>query len=232
MLFPTTLKEVKQIVIDAKGIECEKPNNMHILVHDGIFHSDDALCIALILEAREMAYSAIGLVYVGGVSIHRSRKVEEFVNKFKNVLYLVADVGGGKYDHHNRDRECYPNGVMYSAVGKILRDIPEEIISKDLKEELLIEGLYGVQTQDNGQKDLTSKFPNPFNFVYQFNANWTEKLYGEEQDEAFDKVVKMCQKVLHRMIENCSAKIYGKEIVKDTINDTGEKNVSLNCQNL
>lgn len=185
-------------------------DTIHVMVHDGVFHADDVVSVALIKICIRM----LSAVYPCEIEVTRSRKTEAFLEKNQDHLYLVLDVGGGKYDHHNKDRETYPNGVMYSAVGKILRDIPDSLISKELKEELLINGLYGVQAQDNGQKDLAKDFQNPFTFVHQFNANWTENLYGEEQNAAFDKAVEMAKTVLERLFKNCKAKIDGEHIVK------------------
>ena len=210
-------------LIDTSTVPSHEPMTIRVLVHDGVFHADDVVSVALIKICAERMDAVIDIPYpFKKIEVIRSRKVDDFIKENEGYLYLVTDVGGGKYDHHNKERETYPNGVMYSAVGKILRDISNELISEKLKEELLINGLYGVQAQDNGQKNLTKEFQNPFNFVHQLNANWTENLVGQEQDAAFDRAVEMAETVLKRLFQNCEAKILGEEKVKEAIQVSGD----------
>ena len=70
--------------------------------HDGKMHWDDVISAVLIKKTAE--YYNKDVV----VSFHRSRNVEAFLNDhpdsiFLRTLCIMADLGGGKYDHHGTD---------------------------------------------------------------------------------------------------------------------------------
>ena len=78
-----------------------------IYIHGGIFHSDDVMCVALARIANPQ------------VKFQRVFKAPTEVEE----VVIVADIGGGKYDHHQIDAEVRPNGEKYAACGLLLRDI-------------------------------------------------------------------------------------------------------------
>ena len=108
-------------------------------------HWDDVISAVLIKRTAE--YYNKDVV----VSFHRSRNVEAFLNDHPDSI--VADLGGGKYDHHGTDTiEFYANGIQYAACGiQILRDVPEEVISERSQGRTPQECLYYVQQSDNGK---------------------------------------------------------------------------------
>ena len=134
-----------------------------MLVHNGKMHWDDVISAVLIKKTAE--YYNKDVV----VSFHRSRNVEKFLEDYPDGI--VADLGGGKYDHHGTDTiEFYTNGIQYAACGKILRDVPEEVISEEIKEELLKDCLYYVQQSDNG-KEAMIKYSNDYRLLQKLGAD-------------------------------------------------------------
>lgn len=120
-------------------------NAIYVLVHNGKMHWDDVLAAVFIKKTAEHYNSNVA------VKIVRDRNVEKFLNIYPNGI--VTDLGGGQYDHHGMEAvEFYPNGIQYSALGKILRDVPEEVVSKELKEEFLSDCGYYIQASDNGKE--------------------------------------------------------------------------------
>lgn len=133
------------------------------LFHNGKMHWDDVISAVFIKKTAE--YYNKDVV----VNFHRSRNVEAFLEKHPNGI--VADLGGGQYDHHGTDAiEYYSNGIQYAACGKVLRDVPNEVISEEIKEELLKDCLYYVQQSDNG-KEAMIKYSNDYRFLQKLGAD-------------------------------------------------------------
>lgn len=134
-----------------------------MLVHNGKMHLDDVISVVLVKKTIKHFNKDVE------VRIHRSRNVEAFLEKYPNGI--VADLGGGKYDHHGTDTiEFYANGIQYAACGKIMRDVPEEVISEEIKEELLKDCLYYVQQSDNG-KEAMIKYSNDYRLLQKLGAD-------------------------------------------------------------
>lgn len=134
-----------------------------VLVHNGKMHWDDVVSVVLIKKVIDHFNKEVE------VKIHRSRDVEAFLEKYPNGI--VADLGGGRYDHHGKDSiEFYPCGIQYAACGKILRDVPEEVIPEEIKEELLKDALYFVQASDNG-KEANIHYSNDYRLLSKLGAD-------------------------------------------------------------
>lgn len=82
-------------------------------IHNGTFHADDVFCVALIQS-----------IY-GEIEVIRTRD--------ENILGqcdLVADVGNGKYDHHDVDKELRENGIPYCGFGLLWKDYGIKYLQK------------------------------------------------------------------------------------------------------
>ncbi len=84
----------------------------YIVVHDGIFHCDDVLVVAILQLARIF----LGLPLL---EVIRTSKVQSDWT-YENG-YLVADVGLGEFDHHfsEEDKPKRANGNPYAAAGLV-----------------------------------------------------------------------------------------------------------------
>lgn len=172
-----------------------KPTNARditVAVHNGVFHADDVICVAL-----------LQLVYgIEHVSIIRTRDE----SMLQNADY-VLDVGGRDqftefqgsiwFDHHEPEnqKKKHENGVYYAACGKLavwLR-FPHSLFDR---------ALYAVEAQDNGQKELSLQFPNPFSFINTLNVEWDKNLYGQEQDQRFEEAVDMARVILKNILDS------------------------------
>ena len=93
------------------GIQC-------IIVHNGTYHLDDVLCIAL-----------IQLCSYRGVEIFRTNNPSSL---HTSKLTITCDVGGGVFDHHQSDASTRPDGTKYSAFGLLWREFGRTIIQNGL----------------------------------------------------------------------------------------------------
>ena len=152
-----TVEEMIKIVVN-------KEDPIYILVHNGKMHWDEVVSAVLLIRTARYYNPNVA------ITIIRDRNVEKFLNEHPNNG-IVADLGGGQYDHHGTDTiEFYENGIQYAACGKILRDVPEEVISEEIKEELLKDCLYYVQQSDNGKEEMI-KYSNDYRLLQKLGAD-------------------------------------------------------------
>ena len=176
-------------------------NATKVAVHDGVFHADDALCVALLETVLGRKCDMI-----------RSRKENEL-----KEADIICDVGHGEFDHHQEDSEMYQNGIKMAACGKVARALCDAgYITKDELEKLKIKALYAVEALDNGQKD-TESYPNPFTFVSIMNNVGPDGIYGATQDARFAQVVDMAKIVLEQIFAISREEIENVSLLKDYI---------------
>ena len=104
-----------------------------VAIHDGVFHADDILCVALI-DVIAKKNENLELVI-------RSRD-----NKLIEKADIACDIGFGEFDHHQDVKEFYENGIMYAACGKIARALAADPEITDFGQEelerLLLKAFY------------------------------------------------------------------------------------------
>lgn len=85
-----------------------------ICVHDGVFHADDVYASALM----EIYAQENGLKF----EAYRLDRHEPIpTDKNSLVETIVADMGGGEFDHHQPNAEFRPTGEKYAAFGLLWR---------------------------------------------------------------------------------------------------------------
>ena len=178
-----------------------------VAVHDGVFHADDILSVALI-----------------NVIAKKNNLVEVIRTRDNDLIEkadIACDVGLGDFDHHQDAKEFYENGIMYASCGKVARALAADPEITDFGQEeldmLLVKALYAVQAFDNGQ-DGVPNYSNPFTFVGSFNTlNSNGGVYSTAQDEAFDECLGMAEIVLANILAQIKEEISDCNIVKDAI---------------
>lgn len=163
-----------------------------MIVHDGKMHADDILSVALVKYCNP------------DVQIMRTRNIPD------NFSGLVADVGNGRYDHHELDKprinaeteEQYinENGKLeyYAAFGLLAKDLLPGII--DYKGYYTIDHQY-IRSLDDADNNGT--FNDFASMLELFNPNWNS---DETEDENFLKAVSIAEIFIKRLINKEKAK--------------------------
>lgn len=153
-----------------------------IIVHGGIFHLDDVLCVAM---AR----------YVNP-SIEVERSLERTFEPENGVL--VADVGGGEFDHHQPDAALRPDGKKHAACGLMFKAFWREILDSELFYDSFRDTyIIPAEDADNGYAG------NPLSsFVSGMNPEWDEEV---SLDGRFMEAVEFALTIIRQAVEHCKA---------------------------
>lgn len=173
--------------------------NLHIdkvkkaFTHGGIFHADDVFSAAL-LQILNPA-----------IVIERGNQVPE------NYDGLVFDIGKGRYDHHQQDREIRENGIPYAAFGLLWRDLGELLLEKEDVQQFDEDFVQPLDQSDNtGEKNMLAQC------VADYNPMWNEKAEG---NEAFERAVTFAKSILENRMKSVRARREAFDKVRDMITD-------------
>lgn len=185
--------------------------------HDEEIHGDEVTAKVVIDEALET------------VIAREDIKIELVRSRNKEVLAtcdLMFDVGGENepYDHHKSIREKRLNGIFYSSVGLLWRDLGEEIIKKyaplftDEQVQSAVQRvdeqfILGICAEDNGQKIYQSEHPikTYYQIIYDFNLLYEDKV------EAFQKATELSRIQLKLEIKKAIEYIEVKSILSEKL---------------
>lgn len=143
-----------------------------IIVHAGVFHADDVLCCAM------------ACVINPDVVIERNnnpRPKDIACNGIPGVW--VADVGLGRYDHHQADAKTHEDGSKYAACG-LLYEVWKDTLTEGASPEsiaLFEKMMRYIEIADNGGAMATANF-----IVNSFRPCWDDDFTMED---GFDRAV-------------------------------------------
>lgn len=154
-----------------------------VLTHGGKFHADDVFSTALL----KMVDPTIQV-----------KRVFQVPEGFTGLCY---DIGGGEFDHHQRDAEVRENGVPYAAFGLLWREFGVE---------LLLSGC----TQEQAEREaafLDEKWIQPMDLhdntgcgndiadlIDGFNPGWDS---DRHPDDCFEEAVAFASVILQHKLE-------------------------------
>lgn len=171
---------------------CNIPNT--IIVHAGKFHCDDVMCVAIMKEINP------------SIVIER-RSAGDFLESDR---VLVADVGFGKYDHHQENAKRREDGRKHAACGLVFEDywkclLDDSRFYKSFKKKYIIP----IEDTDNGHER------NPLSyFIDSLNPTWNS---DTDVDVAFREAVEIIRLLIHREVEYFQSICEAKHIIRNAI---------------
>ena len=185
----------KEFSIREASLENANDDIERIVVHGVKFHADDVFCVAM-----------ASLCFPNAEIVRTNTVPEEYKSDAKTI---VADIGGGKYDHHQADAEKRENGERYAACGLLFRDLKNMLFRgvEDYCENFETLFIIPIERADNGGEN------NPLSeAVSSFNPGWdTDKDY----DEAFAEAVDFARGIILREIRRAISEGTAKRIVQE-----------------
>ena len=157
-----------------------------IVVHSGCFHADDVFSVAL---ARIIWGESLQVVRVNSVSNYMTMRNG----------YLVADIGGGDYDHHSAlDKKCRDDyySTPYAAFGLLMKAFykdPYLGLTTEQYESIDSRFVAQIDSADNGaSKNLLSST------IASMNLQWNE---SSDTDARFMEAVNIAKVMLTAWIQ-------------------------------
>ncbi|MEE3392165.1 MAG: MYG1 family protein [Lachnospiraceae bacterium] len=157
--------------------------------HGGKFHADDVFATALLK------------ILFPKIRITRGFEVPK---DFDGIVY---DIGFGKFDHHQADKEIRENGVPYAAFGLLWREFGSGIVGEE--EAKRFDKLF-VQPLD--ESDNTGKYCTMASVIGDFNPGWNEEV---PVDARFWEAEAFAKKILN----NYFKKVKGYEAAENLIRE-------------
>lgn len=177
-----------------KTHEEEKMTNIKkMAVHNGVFHGDEVFGVALI----KGLYPDIEVI--------RTRDEKELA-----TCDLVADVGEGRYDHHQMEKELREDGIPYCAFGLLWRDFGKDYVAKKcphlkvkeqetLAKKVADEFIIQIDAGDNGI--ALNTFESPVTTLSQVISSFMPLAHEAcTVDEAFFEAVQFASYYLSRLV--------------------------------
>jgi uncharacterized UPF0160 family protein len=181
-----------------------------IIVHGGIFHADDVLCVAMMRHINP-SIKAERLFNVDGLD------TDAVVFESDTI---VADIGGGRYDHHQVDGAVRSDGRKRAACGLLFEDLKEKLFPTPASaDNFEREFILPIEDTDNGYEI------NPLSVaVSALNPSWDET---GSVDDAFAKAVDFLQAILEREIANAESSARAEAGIQEALTASDGKLVVL-----
>lgn len=178
------------------------------ITHGGTFHADDVFA-TVILDLYRQA--------VGEDELRVYRADEAPENAPSGVIRY--DIGGGQYDHHQRDGAGYrPNGVPYAACGLIWKSFGMELCRRSINPYYMwrmidAELIQPIDAVDCGEMPRTDYYVQPCTLsgvISAFNPNWDD---NESMDDSFCDAVEFALPMFTKIAERSFSKVAAYEPV-------------------
>jgi len=190
--------------------DMEKRTIDTLVVHTGVFHADDVFCAA----AMKILNPA--------VKIRRITDEENVETNLEEGI-VVADIGMGPFDHHQKDcpnrddgiRHCGASRVWLVFASSVVRRLYPDITEEDC--EFVCRSVYNnmlrtIAALDNGDDAFPKNVYSVINVVEGFRPTWnSKKTYDEGFLEAAECVKVMLENEIHRYAAEASSQEYVRE---------------------
>lgn len=141
--------------------------------HGGMFHADDVFATALLQILSPDIRIVRGFVVPEG---------------FQGIVY---DIGGGQYDHHQKDRRVRENGVPYAAFGLLWEQFGGMLLSEEDSQIFDAEFVQMIDLTDNtGEKNELSRI------ISDYLPTWQEA--EKQMDDCFLEAAGFAKRILER----------------------------------
>ncbi|MBO4831282.1 MAG: MYG1 family protein [Oscillospiraceae bacterium] len=170
-------------------------NTTSIFVHAGIFHADDAFAAALVIAAA-------GRV----IPVERCLSVPKGLPD----SIIIADIGRGKYDHHQDDAKLRADGKKYAACGLLYEELKERLfLTEEAREEFRSHFILPIEDADNGISN------NPLTcYIDDMNPDWDRP---EESDRRFSGAVKLFLNLIEAAQRKEKAALRADHLLSDAL---------------
>ena len=175
--------------------------------HDGVFHSDDVMAAAILMEVAPVT------------TFIRTRDPAELAE-----VGLCFDVAGGQYDHHQLGGNgTRPNGIPYASAGLLWRDYGARVCggNAEIAAEVDRQLIAPIDAHDNGMvlsipAHADVRAPTVSHLISDFNPSWDEP---QDFDRLFFEAVTFAAGILNRAIVRARGVVLARSEVRQAVAD-------------
>ena len=192
----------------------EKIEDAKYITHSGTMHADEVFATAFLS------------LYRGDILIYRQSEVnpEDYPNA------LVYDVGRGKFDHHQIDRQVRENNIPYCSLGLLWKEYGLDFLEKrgveyasEVHQAIDKDFIEGIDAIDNGvfpKVEAPYKIKNICDIIKIFNPS-----YGSGQNEStqFLKAVDVAKSTFEEEVASVTGRVKARNLVEAKIEEAKEK---------
>ena len=178
-------------------------NAKHVVVHGGVCHADDVFFVA----TAKMINPDLETIRVNDPKVAKEYD--------SDPSYIVGDIGGGRWDHHDLTPKVREDGTPYAAFGLLWADVGEHICkSPEIANKIEDWFIKSLDKSDNG--DFSS--PNYISTL----AKQFHPARGETftMDEGFQMAVEFATQILMRSIRSATDVVEAYKLVSDYAEDS------------
>lgn len=180
------------------------------ITHSGKFHVDDIISTIFLSKIKEN-------LILARVPTFESKEVKG---------KIVFDIGGGEFDHHQKNRNGKrKNGIYYSSIGLLWNKFGKEYLKKikvknidKTFEYMDSELIQYIDATDNMQTEFLKNKISP-DFIKLCNPEWNENI---SEDEAFFHALKLADEFWNIYIKHAIAEVEAMQIIFDRMKNCKE----------
>lgn len=162
--------------------------------HGCKFHSDDVFATAFLRILNP------------DIKIERGLQVPD---DFDGIVY---DIGRGRFDHHQQDKEIRKNGCPYAAFGLIWREYGEACVGAEEAARFDESFIQPLDLSDNtGSANVLA------DIIDEFNPIWDE---GDSYDLCFWKAVDFAEQILRNHFKSVAGICRAQKLVRQAMTDS------------
>lgn len=204
------------------------------VTHSGKFHADEVMATAVLQELHEAVYSGEileeelpeilrGKFGNAPLKLCRISAIPEDSNVADKMIY---DVGGGEFDHHQKERNgMRENGIYYASLGLVWRKFGKYLCNgSDWLVQAIDERLIqAIDCGDNGQFPVISNglpILNLDELLGAFNPRWNEDQSFDYQNECFEQAVECAKTIFEQFLKKEKAILEAFPIVEQALEES------------
>ena len=182
-----------------KPLEIEAGETLTVATHGNVFHADEIVAIALL----RIYYKGYNMKVIRSSCINDIKSSNFAINVGRQNKITDSQV---KFDCTKEDNVyILGTGIKHCAATKVAQylNVPELLFEKCL---------FGLAINENNQKDISTKYQNPFNFIKELNEGFDGFYDKEKQEVQFRMAIDMAVVILESLLKRCKLEMSCKQL--------------------
>ena len=182
-----------------KPLEIEAGETLTVATHGNVFHADEIVAIALL----RIHYKGYNMKVIRSSCINDIKSSNFAINVGRQNKITDSQV---RFDCTKEDNVyILGTGIKHCATTKVAQylNVPESLFKKCL---------FGLAIDENNQKDISTKYQNPFNFIKELNEGFDGFYDKEKQEVQFRMAIDMAVVILESLLKRCKLEMSCKQL--------------------